>query len=247
MRVNLYKKTNTLKILCFTIVCFLSYVPSLNAEDYIHDDLYLRWVSGVGYGDLFETIPSLDGPTRKYSLGYVYSYRTELAIGYTFLNSFIPHLTFFHSGTIDSQINSGSPDFYLQGWGLGFTYYFMPINIFISFTSYEITSGRWRPISANEHPNKNFAYESNPQKHSGTSVTDGRGGGLRIRTDGAILNIGELMIGKEFWLSPEHSVGIALFQQSYHFTVSNAYKDIALPQSKYSYVHYGINFVLTYN
>ena len=220
----------------FIGICFLFYASLLKAETYTREGLYLRWASGVHYGELFESIPP---PARdKYPLSSIYAYATDFAVGYTFFNSFIPYVRFFHIGSFDSQIS-----FHLQGWATGFIYYFMPSNIFVSLGGKEITSGRWHPVSDDDRPFNDPINTYDFQEHSSLPIVEGHGSGIRFSN--AILGT-DLMIGKEFWISPEYSIGIALHRESYYFTVRNPYND-TFAERKYGYTSYGLGFILTYN
>ena len=128
--------------------------------------------------------------SESYFLPNIYAYATDFAIGYTFFNSFIPYVRFFHLGSLDSQIN-----FHLQGWGTGFTYYFMPSNIFVSLGGKAITSGRWHPVSDDDRPSHAPTYGF--QEHSSLPIVEGEGSGIRV---GNGIFSTDLMIGKEFWI-----------------------------------------------
>ncbi len=220
-------------------MCLVLCVSGLSADEYTRDGLYARFMARMDHGELNEMLARPDsssGESYLYSHGYIYSYTADVAIGYTFFNSLIPHLNFFRSGSIELETNSQETDFYLQGWGYGLTYYFMPINISISYTTGFITSGRWHPISADSHPYKAFRGSDNSQPVSSAPIS-------------ALFTISasNLTIGKEFFVSPQYSIGIVLSRQTYNFRVKGAYTDLALVSSDYSIVSYGVGFVLTYN
>ncbi len=237
------------KISLSCIVVFIYFIisSSLNAKDVTRDGLYARLTSGINYGKLYEYVP--ERFAHRYSHGYIYSYNIDVAVGYTFFGSFIPHVSLFRLGTI-SQNNPRGIDFYIEGWGNGLTYYFMPINIFISISTKIIISGCWRTKSAGDHPYREIS-SSTPVQKSSRSISGKSSSTLslfpKLVPEYSFFNFDHIMVGKEFFLSPELSAGVFLSRRNYSFDVKEPYTDLSFQHSNYDYVSYGIDFVLTYN
>ena len=232
------------------LICFAVSSFPVQAEEYIRDGFHVQFLGDLSIGKITKFEVGSEYGRRGIEANRIFdviiannfSYLAEIDIGYTFFNKFIPHVSFFHTDTISSRagggrINANDPiRLYLQGWGLGVTYYFMPSNIFISAGFKYVMSGRLSPIIIDK-------LENDP-----TIVSDSSAG---VVANGHGLSF---VIGKEFWMSSDFSIGIAFINQYYNFEVKRPYTNLQKeslrnPRSeKFDYGNtYGVGVTISYN
>ncbi len=209
-------------------------------QESLHDGFFGQFYGGYGYGEIYNFRDELSGFGFFRSIG--------LRFGWAASQNLILHLSLFHSGTA-KDIESRDPErnfpgqsfsYYVQGAGIGLSYYFTPSNIYISFLS-----GRGKgELSGFRGKGKLIPLNENERE-------------VYFTLDNSIISLtrNELAIGKEFWLSPDWSWGIAVLCIVGEIEKIHYYKEIesrkflfsSRPSTQTSYFWFGVGATVTYN
>jgi hypothetical protein len=176
-----------MKNFVFNLLCiFLLCSASVLCQDGIHehDGFFLRMLLGAGYAELVEK--NVMGSDLKFS-GITVPFRFQL--GGNLFKNFIAYGEFGFASQTNPELewsgHSGSTSdvtVSVGDLGFGITYYLMPVNIYFSL------SGLYSSVQ----------LEYNDTK-SESEIDFENGNGINV------------MVGKEWWLGPQWTLGFALY------------------------------------
>ena len=184
-----------------------------------HDGFFSRMLLGVGYAELVEK--NVMGSDLKFS-GATVPFRFQL--GGQFLKNLIAYGEFGFASQTNPEMewmgqSKSSSDMTVSvgDLGIGITYYLMPVNIYFSLSLL--------------YSSVQLEYD-NTKSESEINFDNGNG-----------INI---MVGKEWWISDQWALGVALY--GYYSAV---HVQTSIEGSKYEYYSYnysfGATFSFTYN
>jgi len=155
-----------------------------------HDGFFARLTFGLGYVWNTTTLDEKAPPLDRGSLSGTAKVKSvnldaEVAFGWAFWDDFVIHLTLLTMGM--ASPNTNEPDLKVNsltvgGGGLGATYYFTPLNLYLSGTLGFLAG------------NANFTRTEKNQEVTGDVSTDA---GLAL----------ELLVGEEWWVSESWGIG----------------------------------------